>query len=162
MGVVGAIRSDSGLGMVGRSGRHWCAGIDRGAGSPIRQAQGRLSGDAGMTGARRARDGGWARRGVFSRSGECVQSVGPMCSVLGAMCPVFGRMCSVSRGMCPLWRAMCPVSGWGAFPRFLRPRGGMTRGKWLVGGGEWLVTRAGVGLGGVGGRAWAGDGGCWQ
>ena len=25
--------SDGGLGMVGRSGRHWCAGIDRGAGS---------------------------------------------------------------------------------------------------------------------------------
>ena len=35
MRVVGAIRSDSGLGMVRRSGRHWCAGIDRGAGSRL-------------------------------------------------------------------------------------------------------------------------------
>ena len=52
--------------------------------------------------------------------------------------------------------------GWGASPRFRRLRGAMTRGKWLVGGGEWLVTRAGVGLGGVGGRTGAGDGGCWQ
>jgi len=44
-----------GLGMVGRSGRHWCAGIEHGAGSrPIRQAQGRL--DAGMT-----KRGGWGQ-----------------------------------------------------------------------------------------------------
>ena len=32
----------------------------------------------------------------------------------------------------------------------------------LVGGGEWLVTRVGVGLGGVVGRTGAGDGGGWQ
>ena len=58
MGVVGAIRSDSGLGLVGRSGRHWCAGIVGCCWVP--------AGDAGMTGARRAWGGGWARLGMCS------------------------------------------------------------------------------------------------
>ena len=31
-----------------------------------------------------------------------------------------------------------------------------------MGGGEWLVTRVGVGLGGIGGRIEVRDGGCWR
>ena len=170
MGVVGAIRSDSGLGMVGRSGRHWCAGIDRGAGSPHSTSSGQAlrgrrdvvrlgppktparltmnggyeyvgSGwwEVGVTlvrwdcwvllgpGRGRRDDGGTevGRRGlgaawdVFSRSGECVQSVGPMCSVLGAMCPVwratvssFLAECVHSRGECVHFGgARCSVLG---------------------------------------------------
>ena len=49
-------------------------------------------------------------------------------------------------------------------PRSRGPQGGMPRGTWQVvrGDGEWLVTRVGVGLGGIGGRTGAGEGGCRQ
>ena len=55
-----------GSGWWGGRGGTGALGLLSAAGSPIRQAQGRLSGDAGMTGARRARDGGWARLGMCS------------------------------------------------------------------------------------------------
>ena len=65
------------------------------------------------------------------------------------------------------------AGSWGTSARDRRSRGALdklrcgspdagTRGRWLVGGGEWLVTRVGVGLGGIGGRIEAGDGGCWR
>ena len=77
------------------------------AGSPIRQAQGRLSGDAGMwfdsglrrTPARLTMNGkgmglGGREAGV-ERALAGVHSVGPMCSVFWPMCSVSGRMCSL-------------------------------------------------------------------
>ena len=48
--------------------------------------------------------------------------------------------------------------GWGASPRFRRLRGEMTRGNWLVGDGEWLVTKVGVGLLASGGEPGPGMG----
>ena len=73
--------------------------------------------DGGTEGAGRGLGAAWD---VFSRSGECVQSVGPMCSVSGPMCSVsgpmcsvFGPMCSLSGRMCSLWRGRCSVFGGG-------------------------------------------------
>ena len=48
-----------------------CAGTDHGAGSPIRQAQGRLPADAGMTGRRMGRGGGRGGGGDCGEPGSC-------------------------------------------------------------------------------------------
>ena len=100
------------LGAFGVGGLPGVAGCGRVVGCCWVPAPDRVRGRlfAGMTGARRARDGGWARRGVFSRSGECVQAVGRMCSVLGAMCSVFRRMCSLLRAMCSVFGGARPPS----------------------------------------------------
>ena len=58
-------------------------------------------------------DGGTEGAGRRLGAAGCVQSVGPMCSVLGAMCSVFGRMCSLSGAMCSFWRGRCSVFGGG-------------------------------------------------
>ena len=71
---------------------------------------------------------------------------------------------------CLQWRSRPHVGGWiKPFGQALRQaQDGLsadlriTGARWQVGGGEWLVTRVGVGLGGVVGRTGAGDGGGWQ
>ena len=119
-GTLGALGLSGALGPLLRQAQDR---LRQAQGRPLRQAQGRLSGWVRLgppkTAGRLTMNGrGWGteggRRGmgsawdVFSRSGECVQSVGPMCSVLGPMCSVSGRMCS-------LWRGRCSVLG-GARP----------------------------------------------
>ena len=63
------------------------------------------AGDAGMPGARRARDGGWARLGMCSGGRADVFSFGGDVFSFGPNVFSFWRgMCSISSGMCPLWR----------------------------------------------------------
>ena len=101
------------------------------------------AGDAGMTGAR-------GRGTGVGRGFGCVQSVGRMCSV--GWVNVFSFWPNVFT----FWPNVFTLAGqvfsfgWGASPRFRRLRGGITRGRWLVGDGEWLGMRAGVGLPGSG------------
>ena len=121
---------------------------------PLWQAQSRLSRDAGMM------VGAGGRRGGAHPG---------MCQLCRANVSRFWLDVSTFRPNVSSFRpdvftlaGQVFSFGSGASPRFRRLRGGMTRGKWLVGGGECLVTRAGVGLGGVGGCTGAGDGECWQ
>ena len=122
---------------------------------PLRQAQGRLFGDAGMTGGAGGRQG--------ERALACVHSVGPMCPVLGLMCPVLGPICPLFGLMCSLWRAMCPVFG-GARPSVQGSAGRNAPGDVVGGSWGWGVARdhGGCLAGGIMERTGAGDEGCRQ
>ena len=127
MGVVGAIRSDSGLGLVGGRGDTGALGLLGAAGSPIRQAQGGFFGDAGMWFDRLTMSGrGWdpegGRRGVgaawdvFSRLGECVQFWG-RCVQFSGECVQFRGECVHFGGRCVQFSAGRLGWGWGADAR---------------------------------------------
>ena len=143
-----ANRSDGGLGMVGRSG---CGSTrshstssgqapSAGSGQVLRgrrdvvrlgppKTAGRLTMNGKGMGHGGREAGVSAAWDVFSRSGECVQSVGPMCSVLGPMCSVFGRMCSVSAGHVFTLAGMCASFR----------RGGLGSGGTATGWPEWGI-----------------------
>ena len=159
-----------------RSGGWVLLGPGRGRRDVVRLDPPKTAGRLTMNGRGRGTEGGG--RGECGLG--CVRSVGPMCPVFGRMCPVLAQ-CVQFRGECVHFGGRrvqfrrCALVGDGArkereIPSFGRLRAGSRRtsgsqgrsGKWLMGGGEWLVTRAGVGLGGIGGRIEAGDGGCWQ
>ena len=138
-GVVGAIRSDSGLGMVGRSGRHWCAGIDRGAGSrPGTPGCGSTGSPSTVgDGARRAGGGGWSWLGMCSVGRVNVFSFGADVSTFRANVSSFwadvfsfeGDVSTLAGDVSSFWRGALVGDGArtdGAIPRVRCAALGMT------------------------------------